>query len=82
MKDISDSDLKNNIPLAAAKHDGHKSAVRVGTVTIGGPELTVMAGPCAIESEAQIQASLMMHPDFREAYDAFRAKRPPKFIGS
>ncbi|HEY6361829.1 MAG TPA: enoyl-CoA hydratase family protein [Vicinamibacterales bacterium] len=34
----------------------------------------------ALESEAQIQASLMMHPDFREAYDAFRAKRPAKFL--
>ncbi len=34
----------------------------------------------AIESEAQIQASLMLHPDFREAYEAFVAKRPPKFL--
>ena len=33
----------------------------------------------ALESEAQIQASLMMHPDFREAYEAFREKRPAKF---
>ena len=33
----------------------------------------------ALESEAQIQAALMMHPDFREAYDAFVAKRPPRF---
>jgi enoyl-CoA hydratase/carnithine racemase len=34
----------------------------------------------ALESEAQIQASLMMHPDFREAYEAFRDKRPAKFL--
>jgi enoyl-CoA hydratase/carnithine racemase len=34
----------------------------------------------ALESEAQIQASLMTHADFREAYDAFVAKRPPKFL--
>ena len=33
----------------------------------------------ALEAEAQIQASLMTHADFREAYDAFVAKRPPKF---
>jgi enoyl-CoA hydratase/carnithine racemase len=33
----------------------------------------------ALEAEAQIQASLMTHPDFREAYDAFVAKRPPRF---
>jgi enoyl-CoA hydratase/carnithine racemase len=34
----------------------------------------------ALEAEAQIQAALMMHPDFREAYEAFRAKRPPRFL--
>jgi len=33
----------------------------------------------ALESEAQIQAALMTHADFREAYEAFVAKRPPKF---
>ena len=34
----------------------------------------------ALDAEAQIQASLMTHADFREAYDAFVAKRPPKFL--
>jgi len=33
----------------------------------------------ALEAEAQIQASLMTHADFREAFEAFVAKRPPKF---
>jgi enoyl-CoA hydratase/carnithine racemase len=33
----------------------------------------------ALESEAQIQAALMLHPDFREAYEAFRDKRPARF---
>lgn len=33
----------------------------------------------ALEAEAQIQASLMLHPDFREAYEAFRSKRPARF---
>jgi len=33
----------------------------------------------ALEAEAQIQASLMTHPDFREAYEAFRDKRDAKF---
>jgi enoyl-CoA hydratase/carnithine racemase len=33
----------------------------------------------ALEAEAQIQASLMLHPDFREAYEAFRDKREPRF---
>jgi enoyl-CoA hydratase/carnithine racemase len=34
----------------------------------------------ALEAEAQIQASLMLHADFREAYEAFVAKRPPNFL--
>ena len=34
----------------------------------------------ALEAEAQIQAALMLHPDFREAYDAFVGKRPPEFL--
>jgi enoyl-CoA hydratase/carnithine racemase len=33
----------------------------------------------ALEAEAQIQASLMLYPDFREAYEAFRDKREPRF---
>lgn len=33
----------------------------------------------ALEAEAQIQAALMLHPDFREAYEAFRDKREPRF---
>jgi enoyl-CoA hydratase/carnithine racemase len=33
----------------------------------------------ALEAEAQIQASLMTHPDFREAYESFRDKRQAKF---
>ncbi len=35
----------------------------------------------AIESEAQAQAICMMHPDFKEAYEAAVAKRPPKWGG-
>ena len=33
----------------------------------------------ALESEAQAQAICMQHPDYREAYEAFVAKRPAKF---
>jgi len=33
----------------------------------------------ALEAEAQVQAGCMMHANFREAYDSFVAKRPPKF---
>ncbi len=34
----------------------------------------------ALEAEAQIQAALMLHPDFRESYDAFVEKRKPDFL--
>jgi enoyl-CoA hydratase/carnithine racemase len=33
----------------------------------------------AIEAEAQAQALCMQHPDFREAYDAWKEKRKPRF---
>ena len=33
----------------------------------------------ALDYEARVQAKLMEHPDYREAYEAFKAKRPPKF---
>ena len=41
-----------------------------------------MTLPVAIEAEAQAQAICMQHPDFREAYDARRAKREPRFVGT
>lgn len=53
MKDLSENDLRSNIPLAAARHEGHRSVVRVGPVEVGGDRLVVMAGPCAVESERQ-----------------------------
>ena len=33
----------------------------------------------AIEWEAKVQADCMQNPNFREAYEAFRTKREPKF---
>lgn len=33
----------------------------------------------ALELEAQVQAELMRHPNFRESYEAFVAKREPRF---
>jgi enoyl-CoA hydratase/carnithine racemase len=36
----------------------------------------------AIEAEAQAQALCMQHPDFAEAHEAFKAKRPAKFRGA
>jgi enoyl-CoA hydratase/carnithine racemase len=36
----------------------------------------------AIEAEAQAQALCMQHPDFRIAYDAWKAKAPTRFAGA
>ncbi|MDI1477781.1 enoyl-CoA hydratase family protein [Polyangium sp. y55x31] len=36
----------------------------------------------AIEAEAQAQALCMAHPDFREAYEANKVKRPARFLGA
>ena len=33
----------------------------------------------ALEHEAEVQAMLMEHPDYREAYEAFKSKREPRF---
>jgi 2-(1,2-epoxy-1,2-dihydrophenyl)acetyl-CoA isomerase len=33
----------------------------------------------ALAYEAEVQAQLMQSPNFREAHEAFRAKRDPKF---
>jgi enoyl-CoA hydratase/carnithine racemase len=41
-----------------------------------------MALSAAIEAEAQAQALCMQHPDFAEAHDAFKAKRPARFLGA
>ena len=54
MKDISEADLKNNIPLAAARADGRRTVVKVGAVEVGGDRVVVIAGPCAVESEDQV----------------------------
>lgn len=54
MKDLSENDLRKNVPLAAAKHEGQRSVVRIDAVEIGGERVAVMAGPCAVESEQQV----------------------------
>ena len=46
-----------------------------------GQELTFSL-ETALESEAQAQAICMQHPDYREAYQAFIEKRPPRFSGA
>jgi len=52
MKDISKVDIENNIPLVSRKD--FQRIVKAGDVTIGGDQLTVMAGPCTVESRTQM----------------------------
>jgi len=54
MKDLSEQDLRTNIPLVSKKVEGGKSEVKVGPHAIGGNRLVVIAGPCAVENEEQI----------------------------
>lgn len=54
MKDISELDLKERIPLASRRPDGTRTIVRVGALEVGGERLTVIAGPCAVESRDQV----------------------------
>jgi len=43
--------------LASRAYRREPSVVRVGSVAFGGPEVIVMAGPCAVESEEQVFAT-------------------------
>ncbi len=52
MKDISETDLKNNLPLSCKP--GMKIPVHVGNTQVGGEGLTIMAGPCTVESREQV----------------------------
>jgi enoyl-CoA hydratase/carnithine racemase len=36
----------------------------------------------ALDEEARLQAELMAGPDFKEGFEAFMAKRPPRFRGA
>ena len=52
MKDISKSDMQNNLPLVTRQVAERE--IKAGNVTIGGERLTIMAGPCTVESKSQI----------------------------
>lgn len=43
-------------PLAARGDDGTRP-VAIGSLLVGGPELLLAAGPCAVETEEQVQAA-------------------------
>lgn len=54
MKDISDSDKEKSFPLASKKEEKLETIVDVSGVKIGGKNIVIMAGPCAIESYDQV----------------------------
>ncbi|HEX8372456.1 MAG TPA: 3-deoxy-7-phosphoheptulonate synthase [Chthoniobacterales bacterium] len=40
--------------LVAREFRGTPSKIRIGNVTIGGPDIVIMSGPCSVESKSQI----------------------------
>lgn len=52
MKDISLNDIKNNIPLVSRKKFNRR--IEAKDVEIGTDSITIIAGPCVIESRSQI----------------------------
>lgn len=43
-----------NIKLASKQHNNHKSIIKIGDELVGSEELCTIAGPCAVESETQL----------------------------
>jgi len=54
MKDITEKDLKENIPLATRTIQEFERIIKAEKVNIGRGNLTIIAGPCTIESKTQI----------------------------
>ncbi len=52
MKDISQNDLQNNIPLVSRKD--YRREIKVKDIDLGGDKIVLMAGPCTVESKTQI----------------------------
>jgi 3-deoxy-7-phosphoheptulonate synthase len=52
MKDISQADMDNNLPLVTRRDI--RREVRAGDVSIGDGAPVIMAGPCTVESKTQI----------------------------
>lgn len=53
-KDISVDDLINKFPLAAKKHENHKTKFSVAGVEFGGETIPIFAGPNMVESQELI----------------------------
>lgn len=56
-KDVSAEDLDTKFPLAAKKHEGHKSRFEVNGVEFGSDLIPIFAGPNMVESEELIVAT-------------------------
>ena len=52
MKDITQNDIKNNIPLITRKD--FQRAIKVKNLIVTKDRINIIAGPCTIESRAQI----------------------------
>ena len=44
----------SDIRLVGKQHNDHKSVIKVGNELVGAKELCLIAGPCAVESEQQL----------------------------
>jgi enoyl-CoA hydratase/carnithine racemase len=65
--------------LALAEKLAHGPAAALAVTKRALEDEAEMSFEQALQYEAEVQAKLMEHPDYREAYEAFRAKRAPKF---
>ena len=70
--------LERATELAAKLAKGPSFALEITKDALNREASMDLAG--ALEAEAQIQAALMLHPDFRESYEAFREKRDARFL--
>lgn len=76
---VSNGDLAEEARILAEKLAcGPSFALEITKDSLNREASMDLAG--ALEAEAQIQAALMLHPDFRESYDAFVEKRDPEFL--
>lgn len=54
MKDISPEDLRTSLKLVAKRDERHRTIVHVNAQAIGGEQIVVIAGPCAVETREQV----------------------------
>jgi enoyl-CoA hydratase/carnithine racemase len=69
--------MKESGALAQAIASGPSDGTRVSKLTIDAEVSMTLQE--ALDHDARVQAALMTHPDFREAHDAFKEKRAPRY---